>query len=155
MNNALQKQKGFTLIELVIVIVLIGILAAVVTPTYRNITVHAEAAKVKNVLGNVRSAIAIHHGTWLASGKSGDEYPTSSQISSPRGGSGNLLEDPLPENPWAGADHNTPSSAIVAVATDYTLGAATNGWCYNVATGKFWANTSEDKTGGGEAVNEW
>ena len=54
-----RAQAGFTLIELIIVIVVIGILAAVALPRFGTVTEKATAAKKAAVLASVKSAWAI------------------------------------------------------------------------------------------------
>ncbi len=66
-------QKGFTLIELVIVIVIIGILAAVAVPNFSSTTDNARYAARTAVLGSVKSAWAIAYSTKK-------DYPTPSEI---------------------------------------------------------------------------
>lgn len=64
----MNRQKGFTLIELVVVIVVLGLLAATALPRFLDITGDARRASVQGVAGGMRSAVALAKAGFLVSG---------------------------------------------------------------------------------------
>lgn len=57
-----KKIAGFTLIELMIVVAIIGILAAVAIPKFADLVTKSKEASTKGNLGTVRSAVSIYYG---------------------------------------------------------------------------------------------
>src|SRR5512143_3942453 len=62
------KRDGFTLIELVVVITILGILAAFAVPRFASLEGQARVAAAQALAGSVRSGAALSHALWLAQG---------------------------------------------------------------------------------------
>ena len=152
-GNSMRKiekrtHRGFTLIELVIVITILAILAAVAIPAFSNLTVQARNASTQGAIGALRSALAVYRANEFAGGRAGS-YPTiaaSVFANPPSVMDGNVI----PENPWARFAANTSPASIVAApagsATRATSGAVA-GWAYDAGTGLIYANTAATTAG--------
>lgn len=73
----MKQQQGFTIIELIVVIVVLGILAATAIPRFANIGTEARIASIRGVEGSMLSAKEIVRAKWYAAGSSTQATVTS------------------------------------------------------------------------------
>lgn len=67
--NAKRKQSGFTIIELVVVILLLGILTATALPRFMDVTDEAHVAVVDAVTGGFTTGVALFRAQWVGEGQ--------------------------------------------------------------------------------------
>lgn len=155
-RGGLSTVRGFTLIELIAVMIVLAILAGVAVPRYFDYTDRARTAAMQGTLGNVRSAIANFYANASLSGT--PAYPTLVQLTT----AGTVLQDTFPVNPFMNV-----ATVSAATAGDWSTRATagTVGWRYyvdNAATPPvcgFYANsttntTAADPAGGVFQANE-
>ena len=69
-------EGGFTLIELVVVITILGILAAFAVPRFASLEGQARLASTQALAGSIRSGASLAHALWLAEGDPGSNNVT-------------------------------------------------------------------------------
>jgi prepilin-type N-terminal cleavage/methylation domain-containing protein len=134
MNRTPRKmiRKGFTLIELIAVVVVLAILAGVALPKYFDYAAQAKISACKGALGGVRAGVANFYANAAIGGAAA--YPTLVQLTTP----GTVMQEAIPDNPYN-------NSNVVAAATWNAAAppvSGTAGWNYDAAVGKFWANSN-------------
>ena len=126
----IKSRKGFTLIELMVVIVILGILAAVVAPRIPQFVNKAKEGKTKGNLGTLRSTLNIYYGD------NDGKYPNDGDLAC-------LVPKYLKKIPEAELPGSHPASGAVAAMTSAAMVYGdVGGWLYaNVETNTtVWGN---------------
>lgn len=138
-------QRGFTLVELMIVVAILGILAAIVIPQFSSSTNEARTAALGSDLAAIRKQIDLyryHHQEQLpaAVGETGADFirrlTTKTDMAGNSGGDFGPYFLRMPVNPF-----NNLSTVRIG---DVAAGANTHGWRFDPVSGQFLADDSTD-----------
>ena len=145
-----RSDAGFTLVELLIVVVILAILASVVIPQFTNVSADAKESSLRSNLATVRQAISLYRvqhnetypgqGGWaefvtqLTTGTASDGTPGSKY--------GPYLRDVFPANPVTG------TSTGKTVATMPAAPSGAEAWIYCTADGQLRANLAGNAPSG-------
>lgn len=122
------RRAGFTLVELVIVVLITGIIAAVALPKMTMSTNTAKTNSAKHSLATIRAAIEIYkveNGSYPSTAAS---LPTALKA---------YLKGPFPASPIG---TNAGSAAVAVAADPPAVVAGGAGWAFNTTTGEFYLN---------------
>ncbi len=141
MNRNSVMRTGFTLIELMAVVLILAILAGVALPRFFDYQTRAREAACKGTLGGVRAGIANYYADQAITNGTA-VYPTLAQLTT----TATVMQEAIPDNPYGGVpDPGAVAVAIKAAADDRNLIGAVGGWAYFDGTGGFpavfYANT--------------
>ena len=107
------KQQGFSLVELVIVIIILGLLAATALPRLLSVTDDAEDATVEGVAGGFATAVGLVRSQWELDGRPTNNGGTNVAIVSLDGV--NVAVDPSKGYPTGGEnDNNSSANSLTA-----------------------------------------
>lgn len=139
----MKHNSGYTLVEVLIVVVILGIIAAVVIPHYTDASTKVKTSALSSDLHRIRSQIGLykfHHNEQLpaATGEDATEFvrrmTTKTDVNGNAGADYGPYILSIPENPFN--DRNTLRIDGAAA------GANTDGWRFDTTTGDFQADDS-------------
>ncbi|MCH8840253.1 MAG: type II secretion system protein [Planctomycetes bacterium] len=131
MNN---RRNAFTLVELVVVIMILGILAAVAAPKLLNTTKTATDNGLRQTLSIVRDAIELY-----AAENGGDLPPCADATTSLQDALKPFIRGTFPKCPVGTNDQNVTASTTDPLVADAI---PVNSWKYNTSTGEFIVNSA-------------
>jgi len=128
------RRNAFTLVELVVVIMILGILAAVAAPKLLNTSKVATDKGLRQTLSIVRDAIELY-----AAENGGNLPPCADATSSFQDAVKDYIRGTFPKSPVGTQDKNVTATTTDPVVADAT---PANSWKYNTVTGEFIINSA-------------
>jgi len=132
------KAKGFTLIELMIVVAIIGILAAIAVPRFAQMLEKAKEGSTKGNIGAMKSAAEIYYGNWQGI------WPTTLWSSVTYSFSQNLDSVPLVKvtGAFVAASPNPSGKVVLYTAQNSVPTSCNSGWMYDSTGGYVYVNST-------------
>jgi len=124
------RRRGFTLIELVVVVLILGIIGAVAAPKMMNTMATAKTNAAKQNVQIIRSAIEMYK-----SQDANNAYPPAATLATALQP---YLKGPFPVCPIG----NNNATVFASTANPLVTSGASEGWVYNQTTGDFAINDS-------------
>ena len=127
--------KGFTLVEILIVVVILGILAAIVVPQFTNAANEARTGNVDTQVSTIESQLELY------AARNNGVYPdlVTDGWGTTGGTAGTMLADnylkEVPVNPFANSSSVVANTTFASNVSTFETADATNGWVYNRTTG--------------------
>jgi general secretion pathway protein G len=140
------KRSAFTLVELLIVVIILGILAAVVIPQFSDASGDARFSSLQTNLATIRGQIELyklqHNGTLPTLASFAAQMTGKTDVDGTPNASGKYgpYMQRIPNNPFS-----SPAANTVKVHT--TSPALTEAWGYNATTGEFLALDGQSTNG--------
>ena len=119
----MRARSAFTFLEMMVVLVVIGVLAAIVIPRFGAVSSQAETAATQSTVGGVRAGIAAYRSRAVISGA--DPFPTGDELAK----LGVVVQQVIPANPFTRISGVQVVDADVA-AKRGVLNTGTYGWNY-------------------------
>jgi prepilin-type N-terminal cleavage/methylation domain-containing protein len=134
--KCLRKSSGFTLIEVVIVIVVLGIMATIAIAKYQDLATDAKTSACRAALGGLRGGISTWYSKQVVAGQTVALWPPIDSLRTVN----KVIINQIPPNPFQLPDR-APDSIVTGVTRGVIVGTR-GGWAYKANTGEIWANTN-------------